>query len=31
LRQCGRLMETMVTGPSRSTSTASASIMAALP
>jgi hypothetical protein len=27
LRQCGRLMETMVTGPLRSTRTASASVM----
>src|ERR1700682_1853509 len=27
LRQCGRLMETTVTGPSRSTSTVSASVM----
>src|SRR5260370_34086161 len=31
LRQCGRLMETMVTGPSRSTSTVSASVMERLP
>src|SRR5258708_27318433 len=31
LRQCGRLIETMVTGPSRSTSTVSASVMSALP
>src|ERR1700729_2367258 len=30
LRQCGRLMETMVTGPSRSTSTLSASVMVTL-
>src|ERR1700722_19168532 len=30
LRQCGRLMETMVTGPSRSTSTVSGSDMVAL-
>src|SRR6266852_5884386 len=31
LRQCGRLIDTMVIGPSRSTSTVSASVMSALP
>src|SRR5713226_2181514 len=31
LRQCGRLMETMVTGPSRSTSTVSVSVMSGAP